>query len=328
MLDKLKIAKYRFVLEAIEPMHLPPFNGGALRGAFGQVFKRMACLQKGDPCNTCLEADHCAYRYVFETPVPRDSEVLRTHEAVPRPFVFEPPLDGRTSYIVGDELPFGLILIGHGIDYLPYFILAFKELGSEGLGRGRGRFRLKQVWVQDPLGPWQTLIYDGPTDALRNIQMNMGMAEVERAAAALPDDKLTVRFITPTSLKHEGKLAQEPAFYILVRALVRRVSSLSYFHCGQRWVIDYKRLIEQAEQVEIAEAAVSWQGWARYSSRQGRWLDMNGVVGWLRFAGPLANFRSLLVLGGIVHVGKACVFGNGQYQVDAPFAKGHTLDAF
>ena len=317
MLDKLKIAKYRFVLEPIEPMSLPPYKGATLRGGFGQAFKRMACSrpQPRGTCQGCPERDHCAYSYVFETPVPPDSEVLRTHSAVPRPFVFEPPLDDKTEYGLGDALAFGLVLIGRGIDYLPYFILAFKALGDVGLGRGRARFRLKQAWAQDPLGPWETLVYDGPSDALRNVEMTAGIAEIEGAAAALPDHGLSVRFLTPTRLKHAGKMAREPTFDVLVRALLRRISSLYYFHCGERWEADYKGLIDLAQKVETVEAAAHWQVWERYSSKQKQRIDMGGVVGRLRYAGPLADFRHLLVLGSVVHAGKGCVFGNGKYTV-------------
>jgi hypothetical protein len=315
MLEKLKIARYRFVLEPIEPMSLAPYKGGTLRGAFGWAFKRMACVQPGSRCDTCQQTARCAYSYVFETPVPPDSEVLRTHEAVPRPFVFEPPLDDKTEYGLGDELAFGLVLIGRGVDYLPYFILAFKALGEVGLGRGRARFRLKQVWARDPLGPWETLIYDGPSDALRNVEMTAGIAEIEEAAAALPDHGLSVHFLTPTRLKHSGKMAHEPAFHVLVRALMRRLSSLYYFHCGERWEADYKGLIEKAQMVKTVETAVHWQDWERYSSKQKRRIDMGGLVGSLRYAGPLSDFRSLLVLGAVVHVGKGCVFGNGKYTL-------------
>jgi hypothetical protein len=317
MLDKLKIAKYRFVLEPLEPMSLPPYKGATLRGGFGQAFKRMACSrpQPGGTCQGCPERDHCAYSYVFETPVPPDSEVLRTHSAVPRPFLFEPPLDDKTEYGLGDELAFGLVLTGRGIDYLPYFILAFKALGDVGLGRGRARFQLKQVWARDPLGPWETLIYHGPSDALRNAEMTASSAEIEGVAAALPDHELSVRFLTPTCLKHAGEMAREPAFHVLVRALLRRVSSLCYFHCGERWETDYKGLVARAQEVETVEAAARWQGWERYSSKQDRRIGMGGVVGKMRYAGPLASFRWLLVLGSVVHVGKGCVFGNGQYTV-------------
>jgi hypothetical protein len=315
MLEKLRIASYRFVLEPIEPMSLPPYKGATLRGGFGQAFKRMACVQPGNRCDTCQQTARCAYSYVFETPVPPDSEVLRTHEAVPRPFVFEPPLDDKTEYGLGDELAFGLVLVGRGIDYLPYFILAFKALGDVGLGRERARFRLKQVWARDPLGPWETLIYDGPSDALRNVEMTAGIAEIEQTAAALPDNELSVRFLTPTRLKHGGKMAHEPAFHVLVRTLLRRLSSLYYFHCGERWEADYKGLIEKAQMVETVETAVHWQDWERYSSKQKQRIDMGGLVGRLCYAGELSDFRSLLVLGAVVHVGKGCVFGNGKYTV-------------
>jgi hypothetical protein len=313
MLERLKLAKYRFVLEAIEPMGLPPYKGAVLRGGFGHAFKRMACLQPGGICDVCQERTRCAYSYVFETPVPPDSEVLRTHEAVPRPFVFEPPLDGKTVYEPDDELAFGLVLIGRGIDYLPYFILAFKALGEEGLGQGRGRFRLKQVWAGDPLGPWETLIYDGPSDALRNVAMAAGMADIERAAGVLSERDIIIHFLTPTEIKHDDRIVHEPAFHMLIRALLRRISSLSYFHCGERWEIDYQGLIAKAQMVDIVESALTWQNWGRFSGRQERRIEMGGVIGRLRFAGSLADFRPLLLMGSVVHVGKACVFGNGQY---------------
>jgi hypothetical protein len=314
MLDRLRIAKYRFVLEPVEPMTLPPYKGATLRGGFGRAFKRMTCSRpRGGVCRDCAEGERCAYSYVFETPVPPGSEVLRTHEAVPRPFVFEPPLDDKTAYGVGEELGFGLVLVGQGIDYLPYFVLAFKALGDEGLGQGRGRFRLKQVWARDPLGPWETLVYDGASDALRNAQMMAGVSEIEQAAAVLPGDESVVDFVTPTRLKHKGKFVDGPEFHVLVRALLRRVSSLYYFHCGERWEADYKGLVELAETVKQVEAAARWRRWERYSSKQDRRIDMGGVVGRVRYAGALAEFRKLLVLGSILHVGKGCVFGNGKY---------------
>ena len=275
MLDKLAIARYRFVLQALEPMSLPPHKGATLRGGFGQAFKRMACLHpQAEGCKTCQERERCAYSYVFETPVPTDARVLRTHEAVPRPFVFEPPLDDKTQYNVGEELAFGLVLIGRGVDYLPYFVLAFKALGEVGLGRGRGRFRLKQVWAHDPLGPWETLIYDGPSDALRNVVMTAGIAEIQQAAVKLSTHEVSVSFLTPTVLKHNGVIVREPAFDVLVRALLRRVSSLYYFHCGERWETDYKGLVEQARKVETVEASVHWQEWERYSTKQDRRIEM------------------------------------------------------
>jgi len=69
-------------------------------------------------------------------------------------------------------------------------------------------------------------------DSLENMVHNKSFwvdAEVARARAdALPRDRITVRFLTPTRLKAEGSLAPEPSF----RTLVGRLSALSYFHRG------------------------------------------------------------------------------------------------
>ena len=320
MLDRLRLARYRFVLAPIEPVSLPPYKGAALRGAFGHAFKRMTCQLPGSDCANCQFRTGCAYSYVFATPTPADAEVLRTHSAVPRPFVIEPPLDGRTQYEPCDDLPFGLVLVGRGIEYLPFFVLAFKMLGEEGLGRTRGRFRLKAVWAQDPLGPWETLVYDGPSDALRNVDMTAGIAEIEQSAAMLPTEELLVRFLTPTALKHNGRIVPEPAFHVLVRGLLRRISSLYYFHCGERWAADYKRLVEQAQAVDTVESNFSWQSWERFSGKQRQRIRFGGIVGRVRYGGPLADFHTLLILGSVVHVGKGCVFGNGQYRVEGLLA--------
>jgi hypothetical protein len=47
--------------------------------------------------------------------------------------MIEPPLEPRTQYAAGDTLEFGLVLIGRGIDYLPYFLFGFEQLGKMGL---------------------------------------------------------------------------------------------------------------------------------------------------------------------------------------------------
>lgn len=315
MLDLLRIARYRFVLEAIEPMSLPPYKGSTLRGGLGHALKRIACRNPGGQCTACQQYERCAYGYVFETRPPSDSEVLRTHQSVPRPFVFEVQRDDKGKYCPGEEIRFGLVLVGEGINHLPHFILAFKALGEEGLGRGRGRFRLNSVWARDPLEPWETLIYDGESDALRNLDRSIGIDEIREVSDQISEDGLVVQFQTPTRMKHAGQIVKQPIFHVLIRNIVRRLSSLYYFHCGEQWETDYRGLIERAKQVRIADADLRWEDWRRYSARQRHWIEMGGLVGSVRYAGAVAEFRSLLMIGSLIHVGKKTVFGDGQFSV-------------
>ncbi len=311
----LTLSLFRFTLEAREPLHLPVYKGSALRGGFGHVFKRTVCVQpQVKRCDTCLLVGTCAYAYLFETRPPPESRVLRTHQAVPHPFAIRPPLDRRTEIPAGEHLTFGLVLVGRAADFLPHFLVVFRELGEAGLGRRRGKYALREVVAVHPLTGREEPVYDGET--LLGTGLPVRTEEIAGWAEQLPADRLTVRFLTPARLKHGGKFAQGAVeFHVLVRALLRRLSSLSYFHCGERWETDYPGWVARAEGVETVEAHLGWMEWERYSGRQGKRIEMGGVVGSVTYAGDLAPFRPLLALGMLTHVGKGTVFGNGWYTM-------------
>jgi len=316
-LPNLHIARYRFTLKALEPLHLPPYKGSALRGGFGWTLKRLVCCRSRGDCKECLLGNDCVYGYLFETAPPEDAEVLRTHEAIPRPFVIQPPLDRRRTFEPGDRLDFHVILVGRGIAYLPYFALVFQELGKVGLGRGRGKYALRQVQAVHPLNGQEQPVYDGET--LLSTELDVTAEEIAAWAGRLPTNQLTVHFLTPTRLKHGGKFARDTVdFHVMVRALLRRLSSLAYFHCGERWETDYPGWVERARGVETVETHLAWTKWERYSGRQAQRIEMGGLVGSVTYAGDLAPFRPLLALGMLMHVGKGAVFGNGQYVVNDP----------
>jgi hypothetical protein len=103
---------------------------------------------------------------------------------------------------------------------------------------------------------------------------------------------------------------------VLVKALLGRVSSLSYFHCGQRWEVDFRGLIDRAaDRVRTAEVGSGWADWSRFSGRQQQRVEMGGLAGQVTYEGDLRDYLPLLALGELVHVGKGTVFGNGKYRI-------------
>jgi hypothetical protein len=322
VLQKFHLAHYRLTLEALEPLDLPPFKGSALRGGFGHTFKRLVCFQPKQCDEHCSLGNTCPYGYIFETAPPEGSDVLRTLDEVPRPFVIEPPDDRRTLIPPGERLAFGLTLVGRAVNYLPYFILVFRELGQAGLGRRRGKYRLAAIDAITP-SPCQgegrgggQSIYRAEDDTIRASDTSFGWEVVAARAAALPADRLTLDFLTPARLKHAGRWAQSgPPFHVLVKALLGRVSSLSYFHCGQRWEADFRGLIDRAMNVRAVQAQTRWEDWSRFSGRQEQRIEMGGLVGRITYAGDLTDYLPLLALGEWVHAGKGTVFGNGQYRI-------------
>lgn len=313
-LPDIHVARYRFTLNPREPIHLPQHPGSTLRGGFGYALKRLVCYHSGARCGECNLGNDCAYGYLLRTSPPEDAEVLSTLTAVTRPFVIQPPLKAGETFKAGERLVFHVVLIGHGIAYLPYFVLAFQQLENAGLGRGRGRFTLEEVTA---LGTdEEATVFDVVNGSIRESDLDLGAAALEALAAELPADLLTVRFLTPTRLRHGGDLMWEgPPFHVLVRRLLDRVSSLAYFHCGERWEADFQGWIERAKAVEIAEARTTWQDWERYSGRQKRRIKMGGLVGTVTYAGELGPYRPLLALGSLIHVGKGTVLGNGALAV-------------
>lgn len=315
--EDLRIAPFRFILKPGELMELPAYKGPVLRGGLGMVLKRLVCVQRDtEACTPCQVGNACPYGYLFETQAPLGNPVMPTVSDVPIPFVLEPPLDHRMLYQAGEHIVFNLVLIGRGVQYLPYFLMGFQELGQSGLGRRRARYDLSTVELLNPLtGAAQTIFADGVA-RMPSTDPGVTAAELAEYAARLPTDQLTLRFVTPMRIKHQGDYIDRPDFHVLIRSLLRRISTLTYFHCDRQWEVDFRAIIAAAGQVETVAVVTDRVGWGRrYSTRQRQHVWLDGFVGEAIYRGDLEQFRSLLVLGSLVHVGKATVFGHGNYQV-------------
>jgi hypothetical protein len=318
-LDSFRVARFTLTLEAKDRLRLPPYKGSVLRGGFGHVFRKVACIARGSECPSCVLKGACPYAYIFETPPPSDSLILRKYPHAPHPFVMEPPLDAATIYEPGASFTFGLVLIGKGIDYLPYFIYAFEELGRLGLGRDRARCSLTEV-CGESASPgektWQA-IYRGDQKVLTNgfLVCTGRDAFDDHVHGHDQPHEVTLHLLTPMRLRFDEALANHLDFHVLTRNLLRRLSALSYFHCGRQLDLDFKGLIARAQEVKVEKAELRWVDWTRYSNRQKTKIKMGGLIGQVTYSGPLGEFLPFLRLGELVHLGKGTVFGLGKYML-------------
>ena len=308
-LQNFRLARCRVILTARSPIVMPPYAGSTLRGGFGHAFRKMVCTQGPIDCRDCTLKAVCPYPYIFETAPFEGATQLRTYGDVPRPFVID-PLDTRGEYRRGESFAFRLTLIGRAIDYLPYFLVSFRELGEIGIGKGRGRFQLTQV-----LTDGDESIYNGNTQMVHNSNNTLSFDKIQHEAESLPTDALTVHLLTPTRITHEGQITDELPFHLFWRRLIGRISALAYFHCGESLDLDFKGLIAQAETVQTVQSGLRWHDWTRYSSRQNQKMQLGGLVGSVDYAGDLGVFLPFVALGAFLHVGKNATFGLGKYQV-------------
>lgn len=314
-LHSFKVARYRLTYRVVRPVVLEGYLGSVLRGTFGARLRWISWPSRTARCVGCEWRTRCAYAYVFETSVPEGTERLRTHQDIPRPFVIEAPPPGALRLAAGDEFGLGLVLLGRAVNYVPHFILAFREIDRFSQGPGgvpAANVRLEEFAVARGESDGQGGANRGATSSMDEVvwraaeprRVSGGTVLTGReiitrapfkAAGANGRKVITVTFETMTRLKHEAGYARRPKFHILVRSLLRRVSNLLYFHGAVDLGVDFRDLMARAGEISLTHDGTRWQDWTRYSSRQGAAMDLGGFVGEARYAGdqPLRSPPSL-----------------------------------
>jgi len=308
VLSHIKVSSFLFHLEPIEPIELPPYKGSTLRGAFGHCFKKVICVLNKKDCNICDLKSCCVYMYVFDTKLPKKAKMMRKYETIPHPFVLTPPLTKKRVFYPEEKIEFSLTLIGKARQYLPYFVYTFKKMGEIGIGKAKGRFRLKEVLSLN--GDKYTKIYDANEGTLKEFEDTYVSFGKGKGL-----EKIALKFLTPTRIKYSGRFVSELEFHILIRALLRRISALSYFHCGKELDLDYKGIIQSATTVKSLRRKLFWYDWQRFSNRQNTHMKMGGFMGEIEFEGDIERFYPLIALGEYIHVGKGTSFGLGRYEI-------------
>ncbi|MBL8189025.1 MAG: CRISPR system precrRNA processing endoribonuclease RAMP protein Cas6 [Acidobacteria bacterium] len=380
----LNVARYRIRLRALESARWPAFAGSALRGAFGHALKSAVCVMPHRECHRCLVSSRCIYPNTFEPAFPAHLHEWKSEANAPVPYVLDPPVyQQRTVESVpattepasiaepiaaapnaprrqskweqhhplaaGEEIHFGLTLIGPAIEHLPFIVLAIHEMTQRGIGApqsadrahqptvGKGlsehvssptvrkglpkrpQFALAEVAELDLHHQYRTLYTesDQRLESSAAATPTLGQWVAARLAELPASESVRVRFVTPTRIKVDDDLQPRADFQLLARNLLRRVSMLTAIYGGQKLELDYARILAVAADIRTAESALRWWDWRRYSARQQTPMKMGGFVGHAEFTGPLlAELLPLLAAGEILRIGKGTSFGLGKFQIE------------
>lgn len=307
--------EYVFSSELEDAAVLPYYKGSTFRGVFGHALKKVVCALKRQDCPECLLQKKCVYSVVFEPHPPEQEANGRTRLAsVPHPYVIEPPDTTKNRFLKGEPFDVTLHLFGRANEYLPYFIYAFDRIGNMGIGRpingARARFRLIGVRVNNET------VYSSEDGKIRKGEFTKNMSLEDFAA---PEDRVVRRvelcLKTPLRLKFQNRLEATLPFHILVRAMLRRISSLCRYHGEGEPDLDYRGLVRRAGSVEVAHSTLRWLDWKRYSTRQEQSMLMGGMTGSVTYEGGLSEFLPLIRFCEKVHVGKQTTFGLGKIEL-------------
>jgi hypothetical protein len=307
----LRALRLAIRLRASSSGELPPSPGAVLRGAFGAALRQVCCPTLDGTCGECAVREACAYLYLFETPTPPDADRLRSADHVPHPFVLRPWEGTRRRIARGEVVELELLLVGRASGYLPHLVVALGRMAALGLGRDRVPLVMSGI---DQLGLFDSTRREALFDEARQLAAPREETILD-ALPASPVGELTLELVTPTHIVSDGRPLEHLELRPLARALLRRMSSLAAFHCGAPLEVDYRGLADRAGSVRVAEDQTRFQRASRYSSRQGRRVPLEGVVGRIVYQGDaLDDLVPLLALGEALHVGKGTALGMGRYR--------------
>jgi len=191
-------------------------------------------------------------------------------------------------------------------------VLAFAQIGHEGLGPGRARAELKAVYQLDECRSPAAQVYDGRANVMKQpgppLELNLtpGPGELRR---------LSVRFMTPTELKGGGQLTEKPDFPVLFARVRDRISTLRALYQSGPLGIDFRAMGRRAAEVQLTRCGVRWRDAVRRSSKTGQAHSIGGFVGEADYEGNLTEFVPFLKAAEWTGVGRHTVWGKGAILV-------------
>lgn len=284
--------------------------GNILRGAFGTIFRKLVCVPECTSVKSCDRRRECPYARLFEPAALGGGPSGQADW--PRPFVFRAGhLDGKILH-PGDSFHFDLNVFEMRDPALEYFVEAFAQIASEGLGQERGRAGLREVHLLDSTRLPVKQIYDGETKQMKDPGPPLSF---EMAPGPDKVTRLRVQFATPTELKAGTRLAERPDFWVLFSRARDRISTLRALYQSGPFQIDFKAMGQRAAAVKMTRCEVQWREIARRSSRTGQVHPLGGFVGEAEYEGELAEFLPFLKMVEWTGVGRHTVWGKGAIIV-------------
>jgi hypothetical protein len=310
---EFQVYPLRFSFLAMDAVYFPPGkSSNLLRGAFGTIFRRLACVPECEGARVCELRATCPYARMFEPSALGAGP--SGFQDWPRPFVFRAThLDGSTVR-PGSQFHFDLNLFDMKSPALAYLVLSFAQLAHEGLGPGRGRARLVEVSQLGADGGPTARLYDGQTLAgqreARPLTLNL-------SANGDAVSRVRVRFVTPTELKSGHEVVSRPEFGVLAARIRDRVSKLRELYGEGPLEMDFRAFGERAAAVRLVRCEFGRVAIERRSAKTGQVHPIGGFVGEAEYEGELGEFVPWLRAARWCGVGRQTVWGKGEVVVVA-----------
>jgi len=297
----LEYRKIDLKINFTESIVFDVFPAFIFRSVLGKELKRFACILHENHCDTCSLRQTCAYSIIFESPIPKENNILPGRNYAEHPFIL------FTHAGIGEEvrsLILHITVLGKAIDYFPYMYYALQRAGENGILRNRTKYFIKSVNISDK----QIIDKQGNIsndDSVASWSFNNDPAETKAA--------YKIYFITPIRMKINGSYNGDFNAIDFFNSSWRRASQLVALYGNNDEGFSYF----PSEDLKVISKDLKWVDLERWSSRQGRKMKLGGFLGNIEIAGKFSSEDiSILQFDEIFHVGKNTGFGLGNIGIE------------
>ena len=281
ILPPLTISKTKCYLQLDRCTPVSKFLEATIRGAMGYALKKKLCLFKNRECTKCLVRETCGYSTFFEPAPPQNSALQHSMQQAARSWMFN-----ATQF--SDRVQLEISLIGNAQNFLESILTTIDEIGNIGLGKKQIQYKICAVQPS----------------------VNYNLSELSQQNAS----KATLSFVTPITLRSQGKFMREWDNHLFFATLLRRITNLSVIHKISVQDFNAKALLKFVDNIKT-EAFLSTIAQDRTSTHQNRTIDYHGLIGDIQFSGLTPKLNQILQAGELLSVGKNTVFGYGKYRI-------------
>lgn len=328
LLPKLNVYRFSIVFQTTESMKFPRFKGLLFRQAFGIALKKYCCtclIQKKSRKVESLHEDSCPYGYLFANH-PKVNVVKQIKEVqkdnffnqAPRPFLFDLFQETQQSYLSQTELKINMTLFGDAIHYLPYIVLALKEMAREGIDSEERKLKLIEIMSWDALNLKQAYIYHYLDDRLQDTEIQPIDWKINFQNEYQSLTTVKVKLVSPLRVGGRTEHVHVPTFTELFDLIwLRYFCLLLYYQHGSEMPeqLTCNYLKQLTHQVSLKSHTLKWINIDRFSNLQTKKQILGGMVGELIYEGNFKALLPLLQLGQWTAIGKNTAFGLGQIRI-------------
>ena len=273
-----------------------PYAFFAIKGMALHDAIRQAIVCTRNSCDSCKKKE-CPGSVGFSQSLATDPTAVRRYQKPSFPFVFDVPVI-PPSPNKGSQCFVCLTLLGAAAFHCPVYLTALRILFTNG---SLGVFA--EVIKTETTG-YDHTTYEIGADGTNELIILSDQGLVE--SRCLSYSEISINFLSPLRLLQQGSPVQVLSPSLLLRSLMRRISSLAYYFGEVELEADFKWLSERAAQISWKDGSFRWVSWGR---------SISGLVGGGVLVGDLTEFHYFLQLGEYFNVGKGAAYGVGNFTL-------------